>query len=110
MQKPLGPKDMDCPQWRKPMSKVCHKCPNWIKLAGKHPQTGVDIDEWMCAIPAAVVMIMETANQSRQAGAAIESFRNEVARQSAFVRPLPAIPNGHQAPRLIAPNADARDD
>ena len=29
---PRGPDNLFCPDWKKPMSKVCHTCPLWMKL------------------------------------------------------------------------------
>lgn len=80
MRKPLGPKDMDCPHWQKPMSKVCHRCPFWIALRGTNTNTGDPVDEWMCAFASLPMLLVETAQQSRQNGAATESMRNEMVR------------------------------
>lgn len=46
-------------------------------MRGKNPNTGKDIDEWGCSITWLPLLLIENANQTRQAGAAIESFRNE---------------------------------
>ncbi len=54
------------------------KCAWFIQLRGQHPQTGNDIDEWGCAVAWTPILQIETAQQSRQAGAAVESFRNEM--------------------------------
>ena len=48
-QVPRGPEELNCPQWQKPMSEVCHKCPKWIQVRGKNPNTGQEVDEWNCA-------------------------------------------------------------
>jgi len=69
-----------CPFHRKDVSKVCHKCPLWVRVRGLHPQTGEMLDEWQCAFTWAPVLMIESARQTSQAGAAIESFRNEVVR------------------------------
>ena len=45
-----------------------------------NPNTGEEIDEWGCAITWLPMMQIETSQQARQAGAAVESFRNEVVR------------------------------
>jgi len=44
MQRPLGPSDLDCPDWLEAMSKVCHKCPLWMPV---ELQNGAI--EWRCA-------------------------------------------------------------
>jgi hypothetical protein len=54
------------------------KCAWFIQLRGQHPQTGQDLDEWGCAVAWNPILQIETAQQSRQAGAAVESFRNEM--------------------------------
>lgn len=83
MQKPLGPKDVYCPFWRKPMSAVCHTCPLWIEIQGTDPNTGHKIsDGWRCAFTWMPILLVENAQQSRQSGAAIESFRNAMVAQN----------------------------
>ena len=49
-----------------------------MQMRGKNPNTGQDIDEWSCTIRWMPVLLLENSQQSRQAGAAIESFRNEM--------------------------------
>ena len=60
-------------------------CAWFIKLAGKHPQTGNDIDEYGCAVAWLPILLIENAQQSRQTGAAVESFRNEMVKQNGEV-------------------------
>lgn len=51
---------------------------NWfIQIRGTNPNTGKDVDEWGCSIAWLPHLLIENANQTRQAGAATESFRNE---------------------------------
>jgi len=52
------------------------ECKWWIQLRGNHPQTGEPIDEWDCSITMLPMLIIEASSQARQAGAAVESFRN----------------------------------
>ena len=54
------------------------KCAWFMQMRGKNPNTGQDIDEWSCTIRWMPVLLLENSQQSRQAGAAIESFRNEM--------------------------------
>lgn len=82
-QVPHGPENMDCPVWRKAMSEVCHKCPMWIQLRGKHPQTDQEVDEWQCAYAVAPIINLEVARNVRQVQAATESFRNEMVKGQA---------------------------
>lgn len=58
-----------------------HGCQWFISVKGKHPQTGVDMDEFGCAHAWMPILQIETSQQARQAGAAVESFRNEVLRR-----------------------------
>ena len=45
---------------------------------GKNPQTGQDVNEWNCAVTWLPMLLIEGSQQTRQAGSAIESFRNEM--------------------------------
>ena len=45
-----------------------------------HENTGKEVDEWGCSIAWLPHLLIENANQTRQAGAATESFRNEYVR------------------------------
>jgi hypothetical protein len=67
-----------CPLHKIDMAEVCHKCPWWTQIKGKHPQTGVDLDQWACAITLLPMLLIEGAKESRSTGAAVESFRNEM--------------------------------
>ncbi len=69
---------LTCPLHKLPTSKVCHKCPLWVQLRGKNPQSNEDVDRWGCSLAFLPMLIIEGAQQTRQAGAAIESFRNEM--------------------------------
>lgn len=67
-----------CPLIRKEC--VGLKCAWFIEVRGMNPNSGEMVDEWNCAISWLPVMQIETSQQARQAGAAVESFRNEVVR------------------------------
>lgn len=54
------------------------ECAWFIKIVGKNPQTGSDIDEWGCSIAWMPILMVENSQQQRQTGAAVESFRNEM--------------------------------
>jgi hypothetical protein len=47
-------------------------------LRGTNPNTGKEVDEWMCAVAALPMLQIEVAKEARQGAAATESFRNEV--------------------------------
>lgn len=55
---------------------IIHRCAWYIQVRGKHPQTGVDLDEWGCAMAWTPVLLVENAMTNRSNAAAIESFRN----------------------------------
>ena len=52
-------------------------CLFWTRLMGTHPQTAEPIDEYDCAIKWLPMLLIEGAKETRQAAAAIESFRNQ---------------------------------
>ena len=47
---------------------------------GKNPNTGQDVSEFNCAVSWLPMLLIEGSQQTRQAGSAIESFRNEMVR------------------------------
>jgi hypothetical protein len=64
------------------------KCAWYTQVRGMNPNTGELVDEWNCAIAWMPMMQIETSQQARQAGAAVESFRNEVVRSNSENRQL----------------------
>lgn len=78
MQVPHGPDDRYCPFWRQKMSKVCHTCSLWTLLRGKNPQTEEMIERWDCSLAHLPTLMLEAAQQSRQAGASTDKVANEV--------------------------------
>jgi len=85
---PRGPENLYCPLWQKTMVKVCHTCPLWIQLRGKNSNTGLEVDEWVCSLASLPMLLIENAQQTRQAGAATESMRNEIVKRMDGVTPL----------------------
>lgn len=77
----------------------CRKldCGWFIQLRGTNPNTGDPIDEWGCAMAWQPILMIETAQQQRQTGAALESLRNLMANRSQaqidqrYPAPLPEI-------------------
>lgn len=57
-------------------------CAWFTKLRGTDKNTGQDLDEWGCAVAWLPVLLIENASQSKQTGAAVESFRNEMVRSN----------------------------
>jgi len=54
------------------------KCSWFTQVRGMNPNTGEEVDDWACAVSWIPMMQIETSQQARQAGAAVESFRNEM--------------------------------
>jgi hypothetical protein len=65
-------------------AKSCHSivtrctCPKFVSIRGTDPQTGQLVDKFGCVDSFLPLLLLENAQQSRQAGAAVESFRNQV--------------------------------
>jgi hypothetical protein len=55
-----------------------HACRFWIKVVGKHPQTGADVDQCDCAFSWIPMLLIDNTQKQRETGAAVESFRNEM--------------------------------
>jgi hypothetical protein len=47
-------------------------------LQGKHPQTGLDVQEWGCSIAWLPLLLVENSSKLNGVQAATESFRNEM--------------------------------
>ena len=76
-----------CPLIKKPCVK--HECKWYIQVMGKNPNTGQNVNDFDCAIAWLPMLLIEGSQQTRQAGAAIESFRNEMVKiQHAIGHPM----------------------
>ena len=53
-------------------------CAWFLKLRGTNQNTGEDTDDWGCSMAWMPVLLIENSQMSRQTGAAVESFRNEM--------------------------------
>ena len=86
----IEPKNI-CPLYRE----SCHQldCAWFIQVRGTHPNTGTEVDEWACAIAWLPILLIENAKETRQTGAAVESFRNESVKMAslAMLNNLPQI-------------------
>ncbi|QAZ46755.1 hypothetical protein [Mesorhizobium sp. Pch-S] len=91
MQKPIATKGEICPFHQKDVSKVCHRCPLFVLVRGTDSNSGKEVDEWGCSFAWTPVLMIENANQSRQTGAAVESFRNEMVRANGTGQKLMAL-------------------
>ena len=74
------------------------QCAWFTQLRGTHPQTGAEIDEWMCAISAMPMLQIEVAKETRQGAAATESFRNEVVKMNPVIPLMNAFANPSNDP------------
>ena len=66
-------------------------CLWWTHLRGMHPQTGQELDEYDCAVRWLPLLLIEGAKETRQAAAAIESFRNLTVKGLSQI-PVVAVP------------------
>jgi len=60
--------------------KPCQKfeCAWYTQIRGTDPNTGKEIDSYGCAVAWLPTLLIENSQQSKQTGAAVESFRNEM--------------------------------
>jgi len=78
------------------------QCAWFTCLRGTNPNTGAEIDEWMCAITATPLLHIQVAKETRQGAAATESFRNEMVKANSTVAPmLHALAVAGSQPKLI---------
>lgn len=80
--KPQSESTYLCPLFKQKQEDVCHTCGFYTHVRGNHPQTGQELDHWACAIEWLPTLLIENSQQSRQTGAAVESFRNEMVRSN----------------------------
>jgi len=85
-----------CPLLKKPC--IEHQCKFYVHLLGNDPQTGKGIDKFDCAMAFIPILLIEGAQQTRQAGAAIESFRNEMVKANQLRLPFETFPTIPQLP------------
>ena len=73
---PIFDPDGKCPLLNKKCIK--HRCVWYNMLQGKHPQPGMDVQEWGCSIAWIPLLLVENSQQILCKTAATESFRNEM--------------------------------
>lgn len=73
---PIFDPDGKCPLLNKKCIK--HQCIWYNMLQGKHPQTGLDVQEWGCSIAWLPLLLVENSSKLNGVQAATESFRNEM--------------------------------
>jgi hypothetical protein len=57
-------------------------CAWFMKIRGKNPNSGEEVDEWGCSMAWLPVLIIENSQKQRETGAAVESFRNEMVKSN----------------------------
>jgi len=58
------------------------ECAWFLKIVGKNPNTGSEIEDWGCAMSWMPILTIENSQMQRQTGAAVESFRNEMVKSN----------------------------
>ena len=58
------------------------ECAWFMKIAGTNPNTGKDVEEWGCSMAWMPMLMIENSQQQRGTSAAVESFRNEMAKNN----------------------------
>ena len=66
-------------------------CSWFMKISGTNPNDGQPTEEWGCAMAWLPVLLIENAQQSRQTGAAVESFRNEMVESNKVSQAIAAL-------------------
>ena len=85
-----------------------NKCAWYTQVRGMNPNTGIEVDQWSCSISWIPMLQVETSQQARQAGAAVESFRNEVVRSNAqnqqlYLDFMKQVKDGYMIPANVTP-------
>lgn len=82
----LPDKDVMC--HKTGFSKSCNKlvssgkCNRWMQIQGNNPNTGEPVNRYKCVDDWIPMLLIENSQMQRQTGAAVESFRNNVAEQN----------------------------
>ena len=66
-------------------------CAWFMKISGTNPNDGQPTEEWGCAMAWLPILLIENAQQSRQTGAAVESFRNEMVESNKVSQAIAAL-------------------
>jgi hypothetical protein len=101
---PRGPEDLKCPLHQKAMEEVCHTCPWWQQIRGKHPQSLEDLDRWDCAIALLPLLLIENSQRQMQTAASVDKVANEVRKtdDAARVAMVNLLNTALAVPRQIA--------
>ncbi len=77
------------------------QCGWFIELRGTHPQTGEEMSEWGCSMALLPVLLIENGRQTSHAGAAVESFRNEMVKANYNSLEMMAAATEGRKPKMI---------
>lgn len=66
-----------------PVSEEKLKCVEWIHLLGTNPQTGKDMDTFMCQRVAVPMLLVENAQKAIQTAASVDKVASEIKKQHA---------------------------
>ena len=94
----------DCPLWRAKCKE--HKCRWYLQIMGVNPNDGQPVNKFGCAIEFLPMLLIENSQQTRQAGASIDRFNNDMMRaQSAAVMGVPLLMRDDKPPPTSLPPA-----
>jgi|14_taG_2_1085336.scaffolds.fasta_scaffold165165_1 hypothetical protein len=67
-------------KWCPFVGKKCveHKCVFYKNIIGTDPQTGVEMNQWDCAIAMMPTLAIEVAHKANQTAAAVDTLRTEL--------------------------------
>jgi hypothetical protein len=77
-----------------------HDCPKFVTITGINPNNGQPVDQHGCIDSFMGMLLIENSQQSRQTGAAVESFRNEVVKALGNVKAVLLPSESHELPRI----------
>ena len=76
-------------------------CAWFLKITGKDPNSGKDVDDWGCSMAWLPIIMIENSQMQRQTGAAVESFRNEMVKANQVTQQIMLTAANNQNPLLI---------
>jgi hypothetical protein len=59
-----------------------HRCAWSVKIAGKNPNTGEEVNEWKCSMAWLPLLLIENTSKQISTASAVESFRNAVVEEN----------------------------
>jgi hypothetical protein len=59
-----------------------HRCAWSVKIAGKNPNTGEEVNEWKCSMAWLPLLLIENTSKQIGTASAVESFRNAVVEEN----------------------------